>query len=1038
MNNISLPVELAGRRYDTIHLGEALRRHCDEAGLSPVHMVAGRRLASSRAVLIEGLDKQSGRIALHASVHDGDETFRVDVALFPSTEELEVESTQCSCPRAAPCRHSVALSLDVASRGGSMAARPAFRPWLEDLIKITTSGKATAPKDLAFEQVWPSSLVRLVPEFEVRSGSITSSFDVKMGLAAVLGRGELFNAIDGRPITQDASRNLDLVWMVESVGTQRLGWGLFEGEVLLGEGQDLYLYHQGKATVSLVRYPRAVAEMLAFAPVLEASALSATLYRLRGLKTPFPLPSTMGGIDTMYLAPRIEACFTRGQAVSRSRDVLAVDRIEVRFRYDGHAIAPGSVVQKDGKQVRFMRDQRVEDRVLRALCTSGLELDKTASDNSMGHFSFSLESAGLHAKADLMLSHSDVLFGLGMEVELKPGTTMHRVRDLEMEVESRENQLLAMRFWIPGAEPPIDVTSALIDQIRRLDFPWEPRADEPEDARKTILVAPKTYLSLPLRRMRQYGLPLRECTEGLHIKPGEPVVLRPMQAVDFEALIGKSESPGAERLRQAVGSLAAARAPVVLPDALRATLRPYQLEGLSWLTFLAEANAGGVLADDMGLGKTVQLIAHILSERQTGRLKGPVLVVTPLTIMGVWREQCRQFAPDMPITCIHGVDREERYREVGDGDLVIMTYGTVANDLLQLQNMHWGLVIADEAHALKNPETQLFRSFQKLQRARTILASGTPIENRLLDLWAIIELAQPGFLGSRPHFSKLYKQPIEKHANVERQIHLRRKIRPLILRRLKSDVAGELPPKIQQVLHVPLEGPQRDHYESIRAALQDRVMNEVREKGVKKAGIVVLDALLRLRQVCCSPHLGKKRVEEPMISAKQELLLELLDSLVQSGRKILIFSQFAEMIDLISDDLKRVGVEHAVITGTCHNREAQVLKFKGENCPVMLLSLKVGSSGLNLQVADTVILYDPWWNGSIEAQAEDRAHRIGQLHQVTIYRLICPGTVEERVQAIAQRKLRMASALLDPNAAIESGDWLSEDEIEDLLGPIQD
>lgn len=1038
-NGLSLPVELAGRRYDTGHFGDAFKRHCDDAGISPIHMVAGRRLASQRAVMIEGLEQQAGRLELRASVADGEDVFRVDVALMPGVESLQVESTQCSCPRSAPCRHSIALSIDVATRGGSAAEMPAFRPWLEDLIKVVASAKPPAPREAAFEQVWPRSLIRFVPAFALESRDATHRVTSLKELRKALADGTLRDANDGRSVSPDPNRVLGLEWVMESTGSQKLGWALHAGEALLGCEGALFVYHMDKGALTPVSYPRVVAEMLQAAPLLESASIAPTLYRLRGLKTPLPLPSSVSQMDTLFLPPRVEACFRKGQAVNRRQEVVSVERIEVRFSYDAHPHPPGSVVERDGKQVRFMRDQRAEDRIVREICASGLQIEESASgQSSTGHYGFIREHAAMMPKADLLLSHGDVLYGLGIHVELKPGASMHRVRDLEMTVEEGQNDLLSMRFWIPGADPAVEVTVPLIEAIRRHDFSWSASADEAEDARQTLLVAPNVYLSLPLRRLRQYGLPLRECTEGNRYVAGDPLILKPMQAVDFEALLGKGESTGAERLRQAIGSLASARAPVEVPSELRATLRPYQLEGLSWLTFLANLNAGGILADDMGLGKTVQLISHVLTERKLGRLKGPVLVVTPLTILGVWRDQCREFAPDLPVRCIHGGDREARYAQVQPGDLVIITYGTVVNDLAELQKIHWGLVIADEAQALKNPETQVFRAFQKLWRSRTVLASGTPIENRLLDLWAILDLAQPGYLGPKAHFTRFYRNPIEQQNSLERQTHLRRKIRPLILRRLKSEVAGELPPKIQQVLHVPLEGAQRDHYESIRSLVESEVMTQVRSVGAKKAGIAVLDALLRLRQICCSPQLGSAAVTDPMPSAKQELLLQLLESLVASGRKILIFSQFAQMIELLSDDLRGAGIEHAVITGACHNREAQVHKFKGQDCPVMLLSLKVGSTGLNLQNADTVIRYDPWWNGSIEAQAEDRAHRIGQQRQVTVYRLICPGTVEERVQAIAQRKLRMASALLDPNAEIETGEWLSEDEIEDLFSPIRD
>lgn len=473
-------------------------------------------------------------------------------------------------------------------------------------------------------------------------------------------------------------------------------------------------------------------------------------------------------------------------------------------------------------------------------------------------------------------------------------------------------------------------------------------------------------------------------------------------------------------------------APVTLPGGFHGTLRPYQHAGVAWLQRLRELGFGAVLADDMGLGKTVQLLAHAAIERAAGRLNEPVLIVAPTSVVPNWRAEIARFTPALRVLSLTGADREQRFDRIAENDVVLTSYALLRRDAGVLLERQWSLAVLDEAQAIKNPASKGSHLARKLRARQHVALTGTPIENHLGELWSIFAFAVPSLLGDRAAFARRFRTPIEKQHDAERRRGLGARVRPFLLRRTKENVERDLPPKSDIVTLVELDGAQRDLYETIRLAMHARVREELRRHGVERSRFVVLDALLKLRQVCCDPRLvklpGAAGVKE---SAKLEALFDLLPDLIADGRRILLFSQFTSMLDLIAAELDRRAIRYVELRGSTHDRETPVARFQARDVPLFLISLKAGGTGLNLTAADTVIHYDPWWNPAVERQATDRAHRIGQDHPVFVYRLVTVGTVEERVLEMQQRKASLAEGLFDDAASAR----LDPSEIEALLAP---
>jgi SNF2 family DNA or RNA helicase len=501
--------------------------------------------------------------------------------------------------------------------------------------------------------------------------------------------------------------------------------------------------------------------------------------------------------------------------------------------------------------------------------------------------------------------------------------------------------------------------------------------------------------------------------------------------------IGRWQFHGDTSIRQCAQRLMAGPgvSEVPVPHGLQAELRPYQRQGLSWMQFLREHDLSGVLADDMGLGKTVQTLSHILAEKEAGRLDRPALIVVPTTLVHNWRVEAQRFTPDLRVLDLHGPQRHERFDEITGHDLILTTYALLWRDQSVLVKHDYHLLILDEAQYVKNAATKAATTIRELRARHRLCLTGTPLENHLGELWAQFDFLLPGFLGTHKDFTRRWRSPIEKNGDTIRRDLLARRIRPFMLRRRKDEVATELPPKTTIVRSVELEGAQRDLYEIVRAAMQEKIRAAVTAKGLARSHIIVLDALLKLRQVCCDPRLVKlKQAARIKESAKLELLLNMLPELIEEGRRILLFSQFTGMLELIAAALDVAHIQYVVLTGETTDRVTPVRRFQQGEAPLFLISLKAGGVGLNLTTADTVIHYDPWWNPAVENQATDRAHRLGQVKPVFVYKLITAGSVEEKIVVMQQQKAALADAILSEDAA--GAVKFSADDLEALFEPI--
>ena len=542
-------------------------------------------------------------------------------------------------------------------------------------------------------------------------------------------------------------------------------------------------------------------------------------------------------------------------------------------------------------------------------------------------------------------------------------------------------------------------------------------------------------VALPFGRLKPVLATLDEFYLGepdatsLRIKSADALRLNALDALPLRWEGGEQIRGFAQRLRDIKDFS------VEVPEGLNANLRPYQLEGLSWMQSLRQLEVGGVLADDMGLGKTLQTLAHILCEKNAGRLDRPAMVVMPTSLIPNWLDEAAHFTPQLKVLALYGATRKKHFAHLTDYDVILTTYALLPKDIEHLAKLPLHLLVLDEAQYIKNPGSKATQAACELVARQRLCLSGTPLENHLGELWSLFHFLLPGWLGDVKTFNRDYRVPIERQGSAERLQHLNARIKPFLLRRTKEQVATELPPKTEIIHWVDLNEAQRDVYETMRLAMDKKVRDEITRKGVGRSQIIILEALLKLRQVCCDLRLVSDTApKKGSTSGKLDSLMLMLEELFAEGRRILLFSQFTSMLALIEIELKKRNVRYAILTGQTRDRRAPVKDFQSGTLQIFLISLKAGGVGLNLTEADTVIHYDPWWNPAAENQATDRAYRIGQEKPVFVYKMIARGTVEEKIQHLQQEKSDLAAGVLDGRIA---GDWkLQDDDIDALFAPL--
>jgi len=474
-------------------------------------------------------------------------------------------------------------------------------------------------------------------------------------------------------------------------------------------------------------------------------------------------------------------------------------------------------------------------------------------------------------------------------------------------------------------------------------------------------------------------------------------------------------------------------APISPPEGLVAVLRGYQTAGLSWLWFLYQMKLSGVLADDMGLGKTVQSLALLLKTKQEEGTK-PSLVVAPTSVLANWEREIERFAPSLSCIIWHGQDRKEQRASLKSVDVVLTSYALIRRDVEELKAIPFRFAILDEAQNIKNADSATAQACKLIKADARVALTGTPLENRLKELWSIFDFLMPQFLGNEETFLTRFERPIALQNDKTAIEHLKQRIRPFVLRRLKTEVAKDLPPKIETIAWCEMEAEQAALYREVLEESRRKIYETIEKQGFGRSRVSILAALMRLRQVCCDPRLLKiPGMTSFPPSAKFERFWQLVDELVPEGHRALVFSQFTEMLQLLVRGVEEKQYGYLYLDGRTKDRMARVDAFNDANGPpLFFISLKAGGSGLNLTAADYVIHYDPWWNPAVEDQATDRAHRIGQTRTVFSYKLITKGTVEEKILALQQRKRELVQGVLGAEAELSTS--FTQQDVEDLFG----
>jgi SNF2 family DNA or RNA helicase len=512
---------------------------------------------------------------------------------------------------------------------------------------------------------------------------------------------------------------------------------------------------------------------------------------------------------------------------------------------------------------------------------------------------------------------------------------------------------------------------------------------------------------------------------------GDHIRYQPSQAALLDALLENQPAVDVDerfaRARAELKQFSGIR-PLDPAASFKGTLREYQREALGWFEFLRRFGFGGCLADDMGLGKTVMVLALLDARRvdADSERPRPSVAVVPRSLVFNWKDEAARFAPELRVLDYTGASRDAA--SIADHDLVLTTYGTLRRDAPALTAHAFDYVILDEAQAIKNAATASAKAVRLLRGNHRLALSGTPIENHVGELWSLFDFLNPGLLGTARAFKSV--SGAQAGAEQEDLALVTQAVKPLILRRTKAQVEPELPPRTEQTIHCELEGPQRRFYDELRAHYRATLLARVARSGLAKSKMQVLEALLRLRQAACHPGLvDPRRAEES--SAKLDVLLPHLSEVIDEGHKALVFSQFTSFLALVRDRLQEQGIVYEYLDGQTRDRAARVERFNTDaDCRVFLISLKAGGVGLNLTAAEYVFLLDPWWNPAVEAQAIDRAHRIGQHQHVFAYRLIAEDTVEEKVADLQRTKRELADAILTADPALirnlnaEDLDWL--------------
>jgi superfamily II DNA or RNA helicase len=865
------------------------------------------------------------------------------------------------------------------------------------------------------------------------------------------------------PLQAGPNRQANLAWRDEGRAA-KLGWSVEPANGANHPGADLIDYmlptdppwyidnlscgpltlNRGGVDISLAELQALVAQ----APVLTGNDKKrvSQLLLAHGLQELMPLPQPLTQRLRSDVKPQpfllLDSVTLADTGTQRWHDFAVLS-----FDYDGQRVSfdPSQrVVRQIGDVTEIIeRDAAAEAAALETLAGLGFRKPATAPLSAVaGAVQLESQAHWLRFAESQLDALSDA--GWHLQKSNKYRYDVVPVEDWYAEIDEPEEAGKAwfeLELGIVVNRQRVPLLPVLVQMIRNAPMDFDPAvlAAHGETDQMLATLPEGLRVALPWSRVKPILATLGELYFNDKIK--NRVRLSTLDASRLEELARGVELRwfGGEQLRETGRKLSqfGSVKKVAAPAGLQATLRDYQLDGLSWMQFLREYDLAGILADDMGLGKTVQTLAHILTEKEAGRLTSPALVIAPTSLMTNWQEEAARFAPDLKVLLLQGKERVDLFDQIAQADIVLTTYALLPRDEEKLREHHYHLVILDESHYIKNTRSKAAQTAGSLNANHRLCLTGTPLENHLGELWSQFHFLLPGLLGEEKAFNTQFRHPIERQDDPVRRMLLNRRIRPFLLRRTKDNVAKELPQKTEMVRRVELTGPQRDLYETVRLAMDKKVREEIDRKGVARSQIVILEALLKLRQVCCDPRLVKampSKKNTAAISAKLIDLMQMVDDLLEEGRKILVFSQFTSMLALIEEELMARGIRYAILTGETRDRSAQVAAFQQGAVPIFLISLKAGGVGLNLTAADTVIHYDPWWNPAAENQATDRAWRIGQDKPVFVYKLIAKGTLEEKIQLLQQKKSELANSILAEGESQKMA--LTQEDLQAIFAPL--
>lgn len=854
-----------------------------------------------------------------------------------------------------------------------------------------------------------------------------------------------------QPLTAGASRRAQFAWAEQADGSYRPQWTCAEAPVesVLALEPLYYLDREQRQIGVLVNdLDEKLACHLALAPEIPAHQALQFSHRMSAATQVAP-PKKLTERIVEDVAPQGYLLLASGKRYTRW-EYEPEHRAALLFTYDGHPAQdrnPEVMILSGAETQRIQRQPAAEKALRQQLQKHGFKKASRKSSIDLPGEMFTLPDDS----AWLTFSQQGVpvLRDAGWEVDVSSNFhfNVEPVEDWYAEIEEDTGrQWFDLQLGIVVNGERHSLLPILLHLLRSQPHLLDPVSLAERGDDELLLVelrggridaAEGGKVALPYGRVKPLMATLSELylgghrVESLRLSAPDAARLTLLDGVPLTWQGGERLRSFAQRLRESTYT------PVAAPAGLNAQLRPYQLEGLNWMQTLRELGVGGILGDDMGLGKTLQSLAHLLTEKQAGRLEQPALAVMPTSLIPNWLDEAQRFTPQLKVLALHGSARQKDFASLSEYDLVLTTYALLPRDLEVLQPQPWSVLILDEAQNIKNPVSKAAQAARDLQAGQRLCLSGTPLENHLGELWSQFHFLMPGWLGDSKTFNRDYRTPIEKHGNAGRMQHLTARIKPFLLRRKKDQVATELPPKTEIVHWVELSDGQRDVYETVRVAMDKKVRDEIARSGVARSQIIILDALLKLRQVCCDLRLINTPLTAKALrsgSGKLLSLMEMLEELLGEGRRILLFSQFTSMLALIEQELQQRGIGYSLLTGDTTDRRTPVKDFQGGKVPLFLISLKAGGTGLNLTAADTVIHFDPWWNPAVENQATDRAYRIGQNNPVFVYKLIARGTVEEKIQALQQEKAALAGAVLEGGTT--GGFKLEQGDIEALFAPL--